>query len=65
MSDFALGNVVQIKGGGPRMIVAAILDDGRIECIWMEDGKPRQELVLPSMIERVAQLKVSGAPETE
>jgi|TARA_Y100001001_G_scaffold161935_2_gene187395 uncharacterized protein YodC (DUF2158 family) len=35
--NFAAGDVVQLKSGGPRMTVEAV-SDGTVSCIWFEQS---------------------------
>jgi len=46
--EFQVGDIVQLKSGGPNMTVDAILkpkDESsgpRIRCYWFEEGKPKR-----------------------
>lgn len=36
--EFQVGDVVQLKSGGPRMTVEAV-DEGLVDCVWFEKQK--------------------------
>ena len=57
-AEFRLGDLVRMKWGGPWMVVAAVRQDGRIECIPddSEDKHERRSVFLPSMIERATNI---------
>lgn len=43
MSNFVVGDVVQLKSGGPPMVIVAI-NDGTAVCAWHDsEGKPHTE----------------------
>ena len=52
MEDFAQGDVVRLNGDGPEMIIVGIRDDGRIECVWTEDGEERRGIFIPATVEQ-------------
>jgi len=37
--DFKIGDVVQLKSGGPRMAVSAIGENGSAHCEWFDKAK--------------------------
>jgi uncharacterized protein YodC (DUF2158 family) len=39
MSEFKVGDVVELKSGGPRMTVARINHNGRLACEWFDSNK--------------------------
>ena len=36
--EYVNGDHVQLKSGGPVMRVAHMLRDGKVKCVWMEEG---------------------------
>jgi len=40
--DFAVGDVVVLKSGGPRMTIAALEDDEAV-CVWVEKNRTFRE----------------------
>ena len=40
--DFQIGDVVEMKSGGPQMTVKKIGDDG-VECVWFDEKKRVQQ----------------------
>lgn len=44
-----IGDVVQLKSGGPRMTIVHVPDDGKyIKCLWHTDNGAVAEYVFPS-----------------
>ncbi|MCF5846715.1 DUF2158 domain-containing protein [Aeromonas veronii] len=42
-----IGDSVQLRNGGPCMIVTGVLHDGNMACCWF-DGKELQEMTFPN-----------------
>jgi uncharacterized protein YodC (DUF2158 family) len=40
MNQYSVGDVVQLKCGGPKMVVSRISDDGDLICTWFKGGDP-------------------------
>jgi uncharacterized protein YodC (DUF2158 family) len=40
MEELKVGDVVELKSGGPEMTVETIYDSG-VDCIWMDDNTVR------------------------
>ncbi len=36
--EFKIGDVVQLKSGGPRMTVE-VIDEGLVDCVWFEKNQ--------------------------
>jgi uncharacterized protein YodC (DUF2158 family) len=47
---FAIGDIVVLRSGGPRMTVKFI-DDAGVHCIWFEASKSQTEIFHPSTLE--------------
>ncbi len=47
---FKIGNLVQLKSGGPDMTIADILDNGLLKCIWFEGNKQFSEYLKPETL---------------
>jgi uncharacterized protein YodC (DUF2158 family) len=43
MNEFKIGDVVQLKSGGPPMTIARFLENGAAVCVWFNEGKPEQK----------------------
>ena len=39
MAQFKVGDVVQLKSGGPKMTVNTVLSLERVKCTWFEGSK--------------------------
>jgi uncharacterized protein YodC (DUF2158 family) len=48
---FQLGEVVQLKSGGPRMTVDSIDGDGVVNCIWFEKNEQKFGSFKPHSLE--------------
>lgn len=42
MSDLSIGDVVQLKSGGPRMTVESV-DDDWVDCVWFEKNNAHRQ----------------------
>ena len=54
--DFVVGDFVELTSGDlkmPKMVVFDIQRDGRIKCMWKEDGQENFEVFEPSMVQKV------------
>lgn len=50
---FEIGDVVQLKSGGPEMTIAQIDSNGmEITCRWFLDGHPRREFFHPKTLRK-------------
>ena len=55
MAQFNVGDVVELKSGGPDMTVTRIRDNGSLRCTWFgKDDKPQYGSYKPEV------LKLSG-----
>ena len=56
MSDtFEIGDVVQLKSGGPKLTVAKIESDGRVYCYWFAGAKREHGTFGPETLKRPEQ----------
>jgi uncharacterized protein YodC (DUF2158 family) len=55
---FAVGDVVMLRSGGPRMTVTYIGDDGMgqttVSCCWFDGGKPANADYPPAALQSAA-----------
>jgi uncharacterized protein YodC (DUF2158 family) len=47
MPQFRVGDVVQLKSGGPDMTVSHILPSGNMFCVWFDGSEKREETFPP------------------
>lgn len=63
MAQFKIGDVVQLKSGGPRMTVAEIYGDGDLGCVWFVGTKqeagtfPPEALQFPEKPQAQSQIR--------
>jgi uncharacterized protein YodC (DUF2158 family) len=43
MEDFEIGDVVQLRSGGPKMTVHSLVSDGDVVCQWFESNEVHEE----------------------
>ncbi len=43
MEDFEIGDVVQLRSGGPKMTVHGLVSDGDVVCQWFEGNEVHEE----------------------
>ena len=43
MEDFEIGDVVQLRSGGPKMTVHGLVSDGDVVCQWFEGNAVHEE----------------------
>ncbi|BDU19971.1 DUF2158 domain-containing protein [Dyella sp. GSA-30] len=43
MSEFKIGDTVQLKSGGPAMTVSELQEGGRVFCEWFDNKENHQE----------------------
>ncbi len=66
--NFQVGDVVQLKSGGPKMTVSVIRsdDDGRVECAWFDDkGVERGGVYQPALLKMVGEPTLFAGGITE
>lgn len=52
-SQWAPGDLVRLKSGGPKMVVTDVLPSGRVDCTWFLDGAgPNEATFNPIVLER-------------
>ena len=53
MNAFKVGDVVQLKSGGPLMTIAEVRGDEQCRCSWFLNGKRFQEMFNKDELEKV------------
>ena len=51
MPQLRVGDVVQLKSGGPEMTVSFILPTGKVFCVWFDQSEKREETFLPEVLQ--------------
>lgn len=52
-ATFQPGDVVQLKSGGPAMVVERAYEDGRVVCVWHAGGSVQTSTCQPWVLETV------------
>lgn len=58
-----VGDVVQLKSGGPRMTVSYLGDGGKMECTWMLKGKVRWATFVAATLTVIPPHDSDGPPQ--
>lgn len=53
MEDFEIGNVVQLRSGGPKMTVHSLVSDGDVVCQWFEGNEVHEENFPKEVLKKV------------
>jgi uncharacterized protein YodC (DUF2158 family) len=61
MEDFAIGDVVQLRSGGPKMTVHGVVSDGDVVCQWFEGNEVHDENFPNEALKKVEQVGVGGS----
>ena len=62
MTDFEIGDVVQLRSGGPKMTVHGVISDGDLVCEWFETDVVHHEENFPNeALKKVEQVAVGGS----
>lgn len=61
MEDFEIGNVVQLRSGGPKMTVHGLVSDGDVICQWFEGNAVHEESFPREALQKVELVKAGGS----
>jgi len=61
MENFEIGDVVQLRSGGPKMTVRGVISDGDIVCQWFETDVVHEESFPNEALKKVEQVAVGGS----
>jgi uncharacterized protein YodC (DUF2158 family) len=62
-NQFAVGDVVKLKSGGPQMTVESLDNHDQISCIWFNDNKKHKDSFHKDLLLKVDQSS-GGFPVT-
>jgi uncharacterized protein YodC (DUF2158 family) len=51
MPQFRVGDVVELKSGGPEMTVSFILPTGKVFCVWFDRSEKMEETFPPEALQ--------------
>ena len=55
MEGFDIGQVVQLRSGGPKMTVHSLVSDGDVVCQWFESNEVHQENFPKNVLQNVVE----------
>ena len=61
MKGFEIGDVVQLRSGGPRMTVHSLVSDGEVVCQWFEGNEVHEETFPNEVLKKLAQVEDGGS----
>lgn len=61
MEDFEIGDVVQLRSGGPKMTVHGLVSDGDVVCQWFEGNEVHEESFPKEGLQKVELVKAGGS----
>ena len=61
MEDFDIGNVVQLRSGGPKMTVHGLVSDGDVICQWFEGNAVHEESFPREALQKAELVKAGGS----
>ena len=61
MEDFEIGDVVQLRSGGPKMTVHGLVSDGDVVCQWFESYALHEESFPRNTLQKVELVKAGGS----
>lgn len=61
MKDFEIGDVVQLRSGGPKMTVHGVVSDGDVVCQWFESDELHEGNFPNEALNRIEQVAVGGS----
>jgi uncharacterized protein YodC (DUF2158 family) len=61
MKRFEIGEIVQLRSGGPRMTVHSLDSDGEIVCQWFEGNEVHEENFPNDVLKRIEHVPDGGS----
>ena len=61
MENFEIGDVVQLRSGGPKLTVRSVISDGDIVCQWFETDVVHEGNFPNEALKKVEQVAVGGS----
>ena len=61
MEDFEIGDVVQLRSGGPKMTVHGLVSDGDVICQWFEGNEVHEESFPKEALRKVELVTAGGS----
>ena len=55
MAEFKVGDIVQLKSGGPKMTIDIVLGDGELKCQWFAGDELQEARFDPAVIQLVVE----------
>jgi len=61
MENFEIGDVVQLRSGGPKMTVHGLVSDGDIVCQWFEGNEVHEESFPKDALKKIELVTAGGS----
>ena len=61
MEDFEIGDVVELRSGGPKMTVHSLVSDGDVVCQWFESNEVHEENFPKEALKKVEVVQGGGS----
>jgi uncharacterized protein YodC (DUF2158 family) len=61
MKDLEIGDVVQLRSGGPKMTVHSLISDGDVVCQWFEGNEVHGENFPNEVLKKAGQVEDGGS----
>ena len=61
MENFEIGDVVQLRSGGPKMTVHGLVSDGDVVCQWFEGNEVHEESFPKDALKKIEVVTAGGS----
>jgi uncharacterized protein YodC (DUF2158 family) len=61
MKDFEIGDVVQLRSGGPKMTIHSLASDGDVACQWFEGNEVHEGDFSNKVLRKAEQVEDGGS----
>jgi len=61
MEDFEIGDVVQLRSGGPKITVHGLVSDGDVVCQWFEGNEVHKESFPKEALKKIELVTAGGS----
>jgi uncharacterized protein YodC (DUF2158 family) len=61
MEDFEIGDVVQLRSGGPKLTIHGLVSDGDVVCQWFEGNVVHEESFPKEALKKIEPVPAGGS----